>query len=67
MSESQLKKVLVVDDEAPVRFVIERALKRMGLRVFTAADGEEGVACFQKHAHEITFVILDLTSVATPE
>ena len=53
--------VLVVDDEAPLRLLIEQVLKRMGLRVLTAADGEEGVACFQKHAHEITFVILDLT------
>jgi CheY-like chemotaxis protein len=53
--------VLVVDDEAPVRLMIERVLKGMGLRVLTAADGEEAVTCFQAHAHEITFVILDLT------
>ncbi len=53
--------VLVVDDEAPLRLLIEQVLKRMGLRVLLAADGEEGVACFQEHAHEITFVILDLT------
>jgi CheY-like chemotaxis protein len=53
--------VLVVDDEAPLRILMERILTRMGLRVVTAADGEEGVACFQKHSHEITFVILDLT------
>ena len=33
----------------------------MGLRVLTAADGEDAIACFQRHAHEITFVILDLT------
>ena len=53
--------VLVVDDEAPVRLMIEQVLKRMGLRVLTAADGEEAIARFQEHAHEITFVILDLT------
>jgi PAS domain S-box-containing protein len=53
--------VLVVDDEPPLRLLFERTLTRMGLRVLTAADGEEAVACFQKHADEISFVILDLT------
>ena len=53
--------VLVVDDEASIRSLVEQVLTRMGLRVLTAADGEEGVTCFQKHAHEIAFVILDLT------
>lgn len=53
--------VLVVDDEAPLRMLVEQILKRMGLRVLTAVDGEEAVACFRAHADEITFVILDLT------
>jgi two-component system, cell cycle sensor histidine kinase and response regulator CckA len=53
--------VLVVDDEAPLRLLVEQILKRMGLRVLTAVDGEEAVACFREHAEEITFVILDLT------
>jgi len=53
--------VLVVDDEAPIRLLIEQILKRMGLRVLTAADGESAVACFREHARDITFVILDLT------
>jgi CheY-like chemotaxis protein len=53
--------VLVVDDEAPIRMLIEQILKRTGLRVLTAADGEEAVALFRQRASEITFVILDLT------
>jgi PAS domain S-box-containing protein len=53
--------VLVVDDEAPIRMLLEQILKRMGLRVLTAGDGEEAVARFTEHAAEITFVILDLT------
>ena len=53
--------VLVVDDEAPIRLLIEQILKRMGLRVLAAADGEAAVTCFREHAREITFVILDLT------
>ena len=55
------QRVLVVDDEAPLRMLVEQILKRMGLRVLTAVDGEEAVACFRAHADEITFVILDLT------
>jgi two-component system cell cycle sensor histidine kinase/response regulator CckA len=53
--------VLVVDDEAPIRLLIEQILKRMGLRVLTAADGEAAITCFREHARDITFVILDLT------
>ncbi len=52
--------VLVVDDEAPIRLLLEQIMKRTGLRVLTASDGEEAVALFQKRAAEITFVVLDL-------
>jgi CheY-like chemotaxis protein len=53
--------VLVVDDEAAVRHVITGFLEREGMQVLTANDGEEGVAVFRRHAHEIALVILDLT------
>lgn len=53
--------VLVVDDEAPIRMLVEHTLKRMGLKVLTAEDGEAAVECFRLHAHDIKFVLLDLT------
>jgi two-component system cell cycle sensor histidine kinase/response regulator CckA len=53
--------VLVVDDEAQVRSVMELLLNRMGLRVLSAADGRQGLELFREHADEITFVLLDLT------
>ena len=53
--------VLVADDEAPIRLLIEQILKRMGLKVLAAADGEAAVACFREHVKEINFAILDLT------
>lgn len=53
--------VLVVEDEASLRLLMERILKRLGLRVLTAEDGAEGVAIFQQRAAEITFVVIDFT------
>jgi PAS domain S-box-containing protein len=53
--------VLVADDEAFVRSLVERILQRTGLRVLLAEDGEQAVERFKEHAAEITFVVLDLT------
>jgi len=53
--------VLVADDEAVMRTMVERLLKRTGLRVIQAANGIEAVKLFKQHAHEITFVLLDQT------
>ena len=53
--------VLVVDDEAQVRSVMELLLKRMGLQVIGAANGLEAIDLFRERADEITFVLLDLT------
>jgi CheY-like chemotaxis protein len=53
--------VLVADDEPSVRTTMELLLKRMGLRVISADDGQRAVELFQQHAAEITFVLIDLT------
>jgi two-component system, cell cycle sensor histidine kinase and response regulator CckA len=53
--------VLVADDEPQVRALTELLLKRMGLQVLTAEDGNRAVELFRKHAGEIKFVLLDLT------
>ncbi|HWC61952.1 MAG TPA: response regulator [Verrucomicrobiae bacterium] len=53
--------VLVADDEAQVRSVMELLLKRMGLRVLSASDGRHAVDLFRKHQDEITFVLMDLS------
>jgi CheY-like chemotaxis protein len=52
---------LVVDDEAPIRDVVSRVVRRMGMTVVEAHDGAHGLAQFRKHAHEISIVLLDLT------
>ncbi len=53
--------VLLVEDEPAIRLLMERILKRAGLRVLLAENGEEAVALFQQHANKITFIILDFT------
>ncbi len=52
------QKVLVADDEASIRRILETRLKMIGYDVITAADGEEAIAEFNKHNPEL--VILDV-------
>ncbi len=53
--------VLVVDDDQGVLAIARRILSTHGYRVLTAANGVEGVACFQKHRPEIRLVLMDMT------
>ena len=53
--------VLVADDEPQVRSLMELLLKRMGLQVVSAEDGNQAVELFRKHADEIKFILMDLT------
>ncbi len=53
--------VLIVDDEAYVRELTSRMLRRLGLCVRGAADGAEAVETFRTHRREIGVVLLDAT------
>jgi CheY-like chemotaxis protein len=53
--------VLVVDDQSSVRNLARTVLEQAGLRVLTAADGQEAVMVFTEHASEIHAVLLDLS------
>jgi two-component system cell cycle sensor histidine kinase/response regulator CckA len=44
-----------------MRSLVERILRKTGLRVLTAADGIEAVERFKENVQDITFVLLDLT------
>ncbi|HEV2435914.1 MAG TPA: ATP-binding protein [Verrucomicrobiae bacterium] len=52
--------ILVVDDEASVRKLIQRTLEQHGYRIGTAAEGQEAIAFFARHRAEIKAVITDL-------
>lgn len=53
--------VLVIDDELPVREAVADILEMHGLRVLSAAGGNEGLAMFREASGEVELVILDLT------
>ena len=56
--ESVKEKILVVDDEASIRRILETRLSMIGYDVVTAADGEEALDTFR---HEIPdLVVLDV-------
>jgi OmpR family response regulator RpaB len=52
------KLVLIIDDEAHIRRVIELKFKNQGYRVRTATNGEEGLELIK--AHEPDVVITDI-------
>jgi CheY-like chemotaxis protein len=52
--------ILLVDDEAGVRELLQTVLTAQGYRVLTAANGEEGLRLFAAHAAEVALVISDI-------
>jgi signal transduction histidine kinase/CheY-like chemotaxis protein len=53
--------VLVVDDEEPVRAVLEIMLERIGFSVLTLGSGTEAINVVRERVQEISAVFLDLT------
>ncbi|HXJ57496.1 MAG TPA: response regulator [Verrucomicrobiae bacterium] len=57
-------RILVIDDEEPVRSVVAAVLKALGLDAVLAADGREGVEKFEANPDQFDLVLLDLTMPA---
>ncbi|MFM7579665.1 MAG: response regulator, partial [Microcystaceae cyanobacterium] len=55
--ETHKERILVVDDEASIRRILETRLSMIGYEVVTAADGEEAIQVF--HETEPDLVVLD--------
>ena len=51
-----IAKILIVDDESPIREVLSASLKDEGHTVFTASDGESGIKAMREHQPEIVFL-----------
>lgn len=52
------KRILIIDDEAPLRYLLERQLCRSGYRVIEAEDGYAGVSAAMAHGPDL--IVLDL-------
>ena len=52
------KRVLVIDDEGPIRRVIEMKFRNRGYQVTTATNGEEGLDLIRAHRPDV--VITDI-------
>ena len=52
------QKILIADDEASIRRILETRLGMIGFDIVTAADGEEAVAAFNKENPDL--VVLDV-------
>ena len=53
-------RILLIEDDDPVRFVTGEMLKTFGLATEIAADGEAGLALFRKNPAAYDLVMLDL-------
>ena len=53
--------VLLVEDEASLRFAVARMLGRRGFLVIEAADGTAAIHLLQDQKHDIHLILLDLT------
>ncbi|MGE4555803.1 MAG: response regulator transcription factor [Desulfovibrionaceae bacterium] len=53
-------KILMVDDEVHIRLLLEQTLEELeddyGVELFTAADGEQGLALIQEHVPDLVFL-----------
>lgn len=58
LEESSVQKILVADDEASIRRILETRLKMVGYDVVVAEDGEEAVELFNKENPDL--VVLDV-------
>lgn len=56
--ENHKEKILVVDDEASIRRILETRLSMIGYIVVTAADGEEALTLYKKESPNL--IILDI-------
>jgi len=52
--------ILVVDDDAAIRKLVQECLERAGYTVFAAGDGDVGFTFFQQKRKEIALVLTDV-------
>jgi len=58
-----MKRILIVDDEPHVRFLIETILKAEGYTVVTAGSGHEALRIFSEHHYDLVLTDLILPGI----
>lgn len=59
-SDARYGTILVVDDNVAIRGLAEKFLERAGYSVATAADGSEGLRCYQEHQPSVVLLLTDV-------
>jgi len=57
---AQSRTILLVEDEAPVREMASKILKRLGYQVVTAENGPEALALWPQHRGKIDLLLTDM-------
>jgi CheY-like chemotaxis protein len=57
---NKLETVLVVEDEAGIRALVRKILRRQGYEVLESSNGEEALAICREHAGQIDLLITDV-------
>ncbi len=56
--------ILVVDDEESIKKLLKKTLSKMGFKVNTASNGEEGLRLFREHSFELVLVDLNMPKLS---
>ncbi len=56
-------KLLIIDDEKSIRLSLQVGLKKLGVEIFTAASGEEGLALFEQTKPDIAIIDIKLPGI----
>jgi PAS domain S-box-containing protein len=56
----RLETILVVEDEAGIRALVRKILRRQGYEVLEAANGDDALTLFREHAGSIDMLITDV-------
>ncbi|WIV13544.1 sigma-54 dependent transcriptional regulator [Proteiniborus sp. MB09-C3] len=56
-------KILIIDDEKSIRFSLKTSLRKLGLEVYDAETGEEGLELFKAHSPKLAIVDIKLPGI----
>ncbi|WP_053955568.1 sigma-54-dependent transcriptional regulator [Inediibacterium massiliense] len=63
MKEEIQLKVLIIDDEKSIRLSLRVGIEKTGVKIFTAASGEEGMEIFYKEKPNLCIVDINLPGI----